>query len=326
MRSAYQLCLASLLPAATVFAQGTAFTYQGALATSGVPVTGNYYIRFIAYDAAVGGSQIGNVVTNAASVTGGVFHAIIDFGSAVFDGSPRWIELGVGTNGAGGFTTLAPRQPVTPVPYAVRAEASRTALSANTAATVSAAGVLGQLSDATLSSNVALLNANQTFSGTVTFSNTIARGGFSGDGAGLTNISPPSRRLFYVQGNQMDGTDSGTVAGRTLNFTKLSPTSRLRITYTDNFRVTGGAASSATWEVKLDGASISPPCAFAVYTTTPSGGPNLHLPHTLVGYATNAPVGAHTLTITVGATTGFPTSDAFTGWNTTFLLEVEEIP
>jgi hypothetical protein len=46
----------------------------------------------------------------------------------------------------------------------------------------------GSLPDARLSTNVALLNANQTFSGAVQFNSTVFSGGFTGNGAGLTNL------------------------------------------------------------------------------------------------------------------------------------------
>jgi hypothetical protein len=46
----------------------------------------------------------------------------------------------------------------------------------------------GTLPDARLSTNVALLNGNQTFSGAVQFSSTVSASGFAGNGAGLTNL------------------------------------------------------------------------------------------------------------------------------------------
>jgi hypothetical protein len=46
----------------------------------------------------------------------------------------------------------------------------------------------GTVPDPRLSTNVALLNANQTFSGAVQFNSTVFSGGFAGNGAGLTNL------------------------------------------------------------------------------------------------------------------------------------------
>jgi hypothetical protein len=42
---------------------GTAFTYQGRLTDAGSPGSGTYDFQFILYDSAVGGSQVGPVVT-----------------------------------------------------------------------------------------------------------------------------------------------------------------------------------------------------------------------------------------------------------------------
>jgi len=43
-------------------------------------------------------------------------HVTLDFGSGVFTGNARWLEIAVRTNGASGFVTLTPRQPLTPTP------------------------------------------------------------------------------------------------------------------------------------------------------------------------------------------------------------------
>jgi hypothetical protein len=54
-------------------------------------------------------------VTNAATlVANGLFTVTLDFGSGVFISSDRWLEISVRTNGVGAFTTLTPRQPITP--------------------------------------------------------------------------------------------------------------------------------------------------------------------------------------------------------------------
>ena len=37
----------------------------------------------------------------------------------MFAGNARWLDIAVRTNGASSFATLAPRQPLTPTPYAV---------------------------------------------------------------------------------------------------------------------------------------------------------------------------------------------------------------
>jgi hypothetical protein len=117
------LALAFLL-AAPAFAVplGSTFTYQGDLELSGSPVTGNYDFTFKLYNAASSGTQVGTTqsVLNLA-VTRGLFTTPLDFGTAPFDGSALWLEIGVRTAGGASYTTLAPRQAITATPYALRA-------------------------------------------------------------------------------------------------------------------------------------------------------------------------------------------------------------
>lgn len=104
------------------FAQGTAFTYQGRLSAGGGPANGSYDLTFALFDAGTLGNQVGSTLTSTATpVSNGLFTVTLDFGNQ-FPGAPRWLEIGVRTNGAGGYATLAPRQPLTPSPYAITAE------------------------------------------------------------------------------------------------------------------------------------------------------------------------------------------------------------
>lgn len=117
--------LASVNPAA---AQGTAFTYQGQLESTGGPANGNYDFLFILYAASIGGSQTGPIVTNlAVPVRNGLFVATLDFGSGIFAGASYWLDISVRTNGNGSFSELSPRQSLTPTPYAIYAESARAA-------------------------------------------------------------------------------------------------------------------------------------------------------------------------------------------------------
>jgi len=98
---------------------GTAFTYQGRLADGGQPANGNYDLRFILYDAEIGGSRQGQILTNAGvAISQGLFTTALDFGATGFGGDARWLEIAVRTNGGGGFVPLQPRQALTPAPYA----------------------------------------------------------------------------------------------------------------------------------------------------------------------------------------------------------------
>ena len=154
----------------TTFAQGTAFTYQGRLNSGANPAGGIYDLRFAIYDAA-GGDSLWGVLTNAATpVTNGLFTVTLDFGPGVFTGNPRWLEIAVRTNGATAFATLAPRQPITPTPYAITAE--------NLNGTLPASQVSGVLPLAQLPAGIVTNGTSG-----VNFSGTLA-----GNGAGLTNL------------------------------------------------------------------------------------------------------------------------------------------
>ena len=123
-------------------AQGTAFSYQGHLMNNGLPANGNYDLTFALFPYSEYGFPAGPVLTNLDTpVTGGLFYTTLDFGS-VFSGSNYWLEIGVRTNGNGNFTTLEPRQFITPVPYAIYAANASNAV---TASSVPAGGIIGTI-------------------------------------------------------------------------------------------------------------------------------------------------------------------------------------
>lgn len=155
---------------------GTAFTYQGHLSEGGAPCTGLYEFRFSLFDGPAGGRAVAGPLSLAAvAVTQGVFSVVLDFGAGAFTGEARWLELDVRAQGSTAeFTALAPRQALTPTPYAWRAASAGTAGAAS--------NLLQTLPDTQLSSNVVLLNSSPRFSGVVTAA------GFQGDGAGLRNL------------------------------------------------------------------------------------------------------------------------------------------
>ena len=100
-------------------ANGTAFIYQGRLTDGGAAANGAYDFRFILYDAAVGGAQIGSIVSkDDVVVSAGLFTATLDFGG-VFNGTALFLDIAVRPGASSGlYTTLSPRQALTPAPYA----------------------------------------------------------------------------------------------------------------------------------------------------------------------------------------------------------------
>lgn len=103
-------------------AQGTAFSYQGRLNQNGNPATGVYDLRFTAYNSLTAPTPAGGPISiNSVPVSNGLFTVMLDFGTGLFTGPQRWLEIGMRTNGAASFTILEPRQMVTAVPYAMHA-------------------------------------------------------------------------------------------------------------------------------------------------------------------------------------------------------------
>jgi hypothetical protein len=104
--------------AATSLAQtpmGSGFTYQGRLADGSAPASGSFDFEFRLFDAAAGGAQVGSTVsTPAVAVASGLFTVTLDFGPAAFGPDARWLALAVRPAGGGAYTTLAPRQRLTP--------------------------------------------------------------------------------------------------------------------------------------------------------------------------------------------------------------------
>ena len=155
----------------TVWSQGTAFTYQGGLKNNGILANGSYDLTFTLYTNSTTGPVIDGPVTNSAvAVTNGLFTTIVDFGPGVFTGSGNWLEIAVSTNGANGFTTLAPRQQLTPTPYAMYAP---------NAGSVAGSNIVGAITTEKLPASV-VTNGESSVN---------LSGMFAGNGARLTNMN-----------------------------------------------------------------------------------------------------------------------------------------
>ncbi len=156
-------------------AQGTAFTYEGRLNDTGQPANGLYDLRFTVYDSpTLADTPVGGPLTNSATgVTNGLFSVTLDFGSGVFTGPGRWLEIAARTNSAGAFITLTPRQALTAAPYAIMANAS--------------SNLLGTLPAVQLTGTVPTTVLTGTYSGQLTFNNPLNH--LCGDGSCLTGVN-----------------------------------------------------------------------------------------------------------------------------------------
>src|SRR5262245_46704194 len=121
------------VPARAQVGLGTGFTYQGRLASGGMPANGDFDFEFRLYDDAVAGGQVGSTLPMpAVPVSAGLFTVALDFG-VQFAGQKRWLEVSVRPVGGPSYSTLAPRQELSAAPNALFALASTTAVSATTA-------------------------------------------------------------------------------------------------------------------------------------------------------------------------------------------------
>ncbi len=198
------LALALLAGPNHAAAQGTAFTYSGKLNAGATPASGSFDLTFTVFDSdQPGGNLIAGPLTNSATaVTNGLFTATIDFGAGIFTGTNYWLEIGVQTNGGSGFTTLAPRQPLTPTPYAIFASTA-----SNVVGTVSSGSLAGEYGNV-----VALDNPGNSFGGT-----------FTGDGTSMANVDAvalnglTSANFWNTGGNAGANPTNGAFLGTTDN-------------------------------------------------------------------------------------------------------------
>ena len=178
----------SRAPLAAQTPVGTAFSFQGRLTEAGSAANGLYDLQFTLYDASSAGSPIGAPVgQDDVTVSGGVFNVLIDFGASAFNGDARWLEVAVRPGAStGAYTTIAPRQRLSPTPYALEAlrfggkPASDYALQTSVDSLESDVATLQ-----TALASAPTLSGTQTFTGANTFS-------------GVTTMTNPANALTGV--------------------------------------------------------------------------------------------------------------------------------
>ena len=180
LKSVFNVCIAGVclfFMGQRALSQGTAFVYQGQLGSSGNPVSGNYNFKFTLYTAVTNGTPASGSLTNYnIAVNNGLFTTTLDFGPNIFTGSSLWLQIGVCTNTTTNFTILQPLQPVLPTPYAIFANSA-----SNLVGVVAASQLTGTLPATAFTgytNTVSLTNGANLFAGS-----------FSGNGAGVTNVS-----------------------------------------------------------------------------------------------------------------------------------------
>jgi hypothetical protein len=186
-------------------AQTTQFTYQGKLNDGGAPANSAYDFQFKLFDAAtVGtGTQHGTTQTVAnVTVSAGIFSVQLNFGACAtcFNGGDRFLEIAVKVPSSATFTTLAPRQPISSTPYAIKSQNA-----------TSADGLSVACVNCITGSQIASVNGSAV-TGTIPVASVPAG---SGNYIQNTNAQQVTSN-FNISGN---GTAGGTLAGQIVNAT-----------------------------------------------------------------------------------------------------------
>ncbi|HLM60798.1 MAG TPA: hypothetical protein VK308_08340, partial [Pyrinomonadaceae bacterium] len=117
---------------ASALAQTNTFTYQGRLTDSAANGSGSYLMEFRLFAQSAGGTAIDTLTDVPVTVSGNVFTVQLNFTAAnAFNGGERFLEIAVKRNAGESYTTLAPRQPITSAPYAIRAKTADVSETAN---------------------------------------------------------------------------------------------------------------------------------------------------------------------------------------------------
>lgn len=245
------LALVYFISPSWAMAQSAAFTYQGRLTEAGSPANNTYDMQFKLFNTPdVGtGEELGTVTKTNVDVSNGVFTVVLDFGEDVFDGSDRFLEIAIRPAGSiDPYTVLAPRQPITSSPYAVRsvkADSAETAANATLLGGLPSSGFVQNTTAQQVATNfnisgsgtASILNAttqfnlggsrilsaagtNNMFAGIGAGANNTTGGGnsFFGDGAGANNTTGGFNAIFgrgagnnnsTASGNSFFGTSAG---------------------------------------------------------------------------------------------------------------------
>jgi hypothetical protein len=111
----------TITPALAQGPTSTAITYQGQLKQDGEPLIGtaDFYVGI--YDVETGGDPLDTLTLTNVTVNDGLFTLELNFDRTTYNGDGLWLEFQVAAPPGSPYTTLTPRQPVRPAPYALYA-------------------------------------------------------------------------------------------------------------------------------------------------------------------------------------------------------------
>ncbi len=232
---------------------GTAFTYQGQVQISGVNLNDTADLQLGLWDdpgadsPPVGGTQIGTTQTvTGVLMVDGYFTVQVDFGTNVFDGNARWLQIALRSPaGSGTYTTLAPRQPVTAAPNALFAlNASGLSLPQVGSADVPSPNAVFKLTNTNPINGSALWCESNGTNGIGVYSNNTATTGFAY--AGLFQSASPDGRAVFGSNSATTGAalggrfGSASTSGTAVYATASSPTGNTNGGVFESVSSTGG--------------------------------------------------------------------------------------
>ena len=214
------LCITATSNAAPL---GTAFTYQGHLYDAKHVANGPYDFQFRVFDDSAGTAQIGpDFIADQIEVIDGYFTVELDFGTSIFTGDAKWLQIGVRAGDLedpNEYTALTPLQNITAVPYALYAESAGD----------SAISVPLELSGSLTSPDAVIKGTNTSNGWGVSGANGNSRGSLGGFGCAVYGYSTTCAGQFdgtvlvngtlYATGPYRDGLGSPGTAGQVLSST-----------------------------------------------------------------------------------------------------------
>ena len=187
--------LLAILAVSRVNAQTTAFTYQGRLTSNSASASGTYDFTFTLFDALTGGTQVATLTKTGVTVTGGLFTVSLDFGASAFPGADRFLEISAKLSTDSTFTTLTPRQQISPNPYAITAQNATNATQLGGVSSSQYVTTTNGPTNFVQNQSASTQTANFNISG-----NGTAGGTLSGNKVGIGTTSP-SFKLHIVDSN-----------------------------------------------------------------------------------------------------------------------------
>lgn len=154
----------TLVISVTLYAQTTAFNFQGSLNDGSSPANGRYDLQFKLFTSLVGGTQVFATVDRPNTLlVNGVFSTTLEFNSQAFNGASRFLEIAVRPTGSPNqYVILGSRQQILPVPYAIQAYNS---LQSDLALTAGSSQQANTATTATNATNATLAQNSQSLGG-----------------------------------------------------------------------------------------------------------------------------------------------------------------